>query len=45
MIDTGCSRFLIGQSTLEKMGTDAHTNMGPEYAEGPAREGHDLPFW
>ena len=24
-----------------KMGTDAHTKMGPEYAEGPACEGHD----
>ena len=28
-----------------KMETDAQTKMGPEYAEGPAREGHDLPFW
>ena len=43
VIDTGCSRFLIGQNTLEKM--DAHTKMVPEYAEGPAQEGHDLPFW
>ena len=44
-IDTGCSRFLIGQKTLEKMGTDAYTKMGPEYAADPACEGHDLPFW
>ena len=45
VIDTGCSRFLIGQTTLEKMGTDAFTKMGPEYAADPACEGHDLPFW
>ena len=43
VIDTGCSRFLIEHSG--KMGTDALTKVVPEYAEGPAREGHDLPFW
>ena len=43
VIDTGCSRFLIGQNT-RKMGTDAHTKMGPECAEGPAQEGQDLSF-
>ena len=28
-----------------KVGTDAHTKMGPEHTEGPAQEGQDLPFW
>ena len=27
-----------------KVGTDAHTKMGPEYTDGPAQEGQDLPF-
>ena len=43
VIDTGCSRFLIGHS--RNMGTDAYTKMGPEYAADPACEGHDIPFW
>ena len=43
VIDTGCSRFLIGQNT-RKMGTDANTKMVPEYAADPACEGHDIPF-
>ena len=37
-------RFLIGQKFARKLGTHAHTMMEPEHAEGPAREGHDLPF-
>ena len=28
-----------------KMEADAHTKIGLEDSEGPAREGHDLPFW
>ena len=45
VIDTGCSRFLIGQGTLEKWERMLTRRWGSEYAEGPAREGHDLPFW
>ena len=43
VIDTGCSRFLIGQHS-QKMRTDAYTKMGPEYSADPACEGHDIPF-
>ena len=38
VVDTGCSRYLIGQKTLENMRTDAHK-------EGGGLRGHDLPFW
>ena len=37
VIDTGCTRFLIGQNYSRKVGTDAHKMMGSEHAEGPAR--------
>ena len=47
-IDTGCSRFLIGQNTLEKWEQMLTRKMGPEYAADPAhakamtfRFGHD----
>ena len=30
VIDTGCSRFLVGQHS-RNMGTNAYTKMGPEY--------------
>ena len=46
VIDTGCSRFLIGQQAYSrKMGTNAHTKMEPAHTEDPAREGHDLLYW
>ena len=45
VIDTGCSRFLIGQNTQEKCETNAYTKMEPEHSADPACEGHDIPFW
>ena len=44
VIDTGCSRLLIGQNTLKKVGTDAHTKMGSEHTEGPAQQGQTFRF-
>ena len=45
VIDTRCSRFLIGQNTLEKWEQMLTRRWGPEYAADPACEDHDLPFW
>ena len=45
VIDTGCSRFLIGQNTLEKWEQMLTRRWGHEYATDPACEGHDIPFW
>ena len=44
VIDTGCSRFLIGQNTLEKWEQMLTRRWGLS-TEGPAQEGQDLPFW
>ena len=44
VIDTGCSRFLIGQNTLEKWEQMLTRRWGLN-TEGPAQESQDLPFW
>ena len=45
VIDTGCSRFLIGQATLEKWERMLARKWGLKHTADPACEGHDLPFW
>ena len=44
VMDAGCSRFLIGQGTLEKWERMLARKWRSEYTADPACEGHDLPF-
>ena len=45
VIDTGCSSFLIGQSTLEKWERMLTRRWGLSTQKVQIEKGHDIPFW